>query len=71
MVNHLPYFCKNIIYCSFLLNQFREPDKKKKKIPQVVADLKNDAETEFHQLPIVLVKSTYNNTLIYLTDHNG
>lgn len=55
----------------FLLNKFRETDKKKKKIPQVVADLKNDAETEFHQLPIVLVKSTYNNTLIYLTDHNG
>jgi len=49
----------------------KEADKKKKKIPQVVADLKNDAETEFHQLPIVLVKSTYNNTLIYLTDHNG
>ena len=41
------------------------------KIPQVVADLKNDPDTEFQELPIVLVKSTYNNTLIYLTDHNG
>jgi hypothetical protein len=50
----------------------RDDDKKKKKkIPLVSAELKNETSTEFNELPIVLVKSTYNNTLVYLTDHKG
>jgi len=49
----------------------KDADKKKKKNPLVVAELKNDTTTEFHELPIVLIKATFNNTLVYLTDHKG
>ena len=50
----------------------RDGDKKKKnKIPQVTAELKSGTTTDFNELPIVLVKATYNNTLVYLTDHKG
>ncbi|XP_002165471.2 small ribosomal subunit protein uS11 [Hydra vulgaris] len=45
------------------------PVKKKSKFP--TSNLVTKPETEFSDLPIVIVKATYNNTLCYLTDHKG
>jgi len=46
--------------------------KKPKKInPLLASNLKTSVGVEFPELPIVIVKATYNNTLVYLTDHNG
>lgn len=56
----------------FLLNAFRVEEKKKSsKVPKVIADLKVAPDIGFAELPIIIVKATYNNTLVYLTDHNG
>lgn len=51
----------------------KESEKKKAqpKVPQVTAELKSSPSVQFPELPIILVKATYNNTLVYLTDHKG
>ena len=50
----------------------KESNKKEKpKIPEKVPIFKTSSTAEFPELPIVIVKATYNNTLVYLTDHLG
>ena len=57
---------------SSMLSKTREPPKVKvQKKPKEVAELRSGPDLTFDQLPVVIVKATYNNTLVYLTDHNG
>ena len=41
------------------------------KVPQKTAELNTSPTAEFNEIPIVHVKLTQNNTLVYLSDHLG
>lgn len=45
--------------------------KTKPKVPEKTAIFKTSDDTAFWDLPIIVVKATMNNTLVYLTDHVG